>query len=78
MVSFVKAANRAHELLCDRLKVPHDWVLIRFSEVPYEDYTSILERLTGHCKFLSIDFETSYRHASGEFLVDPEWSHLLV
>jgi hypothetical protein len=78
MVSFNEAANRSHEILCDRLKVPRDWVLVRLIDFPYERYYELMDKMSGHWKFLEVDFDPMYQQVKGEFLVDPEWSKLLV
>ena len=78
MVSFNEAANRLHEILCDQLKVPRNWVLVRLIDFPYERYYELMDKMSGHWKFLKVDFDSMYMHVNGEFIVDPEWSHLLV
>lgn len=78
MVSFNEAANRSHEILCDRMGVPRDWVLTRLIDFPYDRYTDLMEDMAGHWKFLAVDFDPMYQHVNGEFLVDPSWSKLLV
>lgn len=78
MFLFKEAAARSHEILCDRLKVPRDWVLVRLADYPYERYCHLMNEMTGHWKFLHVDFDPMYQQVKGEFLVDPEWSKLMV
>ncbi len=74
-MNFKTAAQHAHEQVCDKLRIPHDWSLVKFEKMPYEEYVGRLQdwHVLGF-KVIFAEFDTMYQEVKGEFYCPPEYT----
>lgn len=77
-MNFNDMVSEDHKMLCDKLKIPHDWVKVKITNWTRVQYVEWLDSVPQNkCKFLQVEFDHHTETVKyAEYLVAPQYASI--